>query len=193
MLKLERMGDEKAEIEKLLHIKEKLEKKIAEYEAELEHLRYLLSFVKKQLTEKSFKVAETLPQAKSLVEPSKPPTTAKQTIVLRATNGNILATLYIENNEIRVIPSENIKFNVNIPPFQQFLIDKVLNGMASKDREEAMAGKITPDEILTYRIIKDGDILKEIIIRNWREERRITTLKNSIRWTLEKMYEKMRP
>ena len=185
-------GVEKAEIEKLLRIKERLERKIAECKAELEHLHYLLEFIEKQLAERSFKVAAETVRPKPVAEAPKPPPTVKQTIPLRATNGNLLATIYIENNEMRVIPSENIKFNVNIPPFQQFLVEKVLNGMTSKDREEAMAGNITPDEILTYRILKDGDILKEIVIRNWREERRITTLKNSIRWTLEKMYEKMK-
>ena len=72
------------------------------------------------------------------------------------------------------------------------MIGKVLNGMVSKDRNEAMAGTITPDEILTYRVLQEGDILKGIVIRNIKDERRITTLKNSIRWTLEKMYEKMK-
>lgn len=184
-------GVERAEIEKLLRIKERLEKKIAECKAELEYLHYLLEFIEKQLAERSFKVAAEAVYPKPTETPKSPPT-VKQTIPLKATNGNLLATIYVENNEMRVIPSENVKFNVNIPPFQQFLIEKVLNGITSKDREEAMAGNIAPDEILTYRILKEGDILKEIVIRNWREERRITTLKNSIRWTLEKMYEKMK-
>lgn len=191
MRDLSEKGIEKTEIEKLLHIKERLERKITECKAELEYLHYLLEFIEKQLAERSFKVAAEKVYPKP-AEASKPLPTAKQAIPLRATDGNLLATIYVENNEMRVIPSEKIRFNVNIPPFQQFLVEKVLNGMSSKDREEAMAGKIAPDEILTYRILKEGDILKEVMIRNWREERRITTLKNSIRWTLEKMYEKMK-
>ncbi|RLI02204.1 hypothetical protein DRO30_03000 [Candidatus Bathyarchaeota archaeon] len=178
----------KEEVEKLLKVREKLEKKISRYEAEIRYLRYLLSVVNERLSEKSFKVAETLlPQVKPEPQPS-----PKQVIQLKSGDGILLATMYVEDNEIRVTPSENIRFNVNIPPFQQFFVGKVLNGMISRDRSEAMAGTITPDEILSYRIIEDKDVLKEIIIRNYREQHRITTLKNAIRWTLEKMYEKIK-
>ncbi|MCX8175688.1 MAG: hypothetical protein N3E48_00450 [Candidatus Bathyarchaeota archaeon] len=177
------------EVDKLLKIKEKLEKKISKYEAEIGYLKHLLSIINERLSEKSFKVAETLlPQTKP--EPQPPP---KQVIQLKSGDGLLLATIYVENDdELRIIPSENIKFNVTIPPFQQFFVGKVLNGMISRDRSEAMAGTITPDEILSYRIIEDKNVLKEIVIKNYREQHRITTLKNAIRWTLEKMYEKIK-
>ena len=81
-------------------------------------------------------------------------------------------------------------FRDNIPPFRQFLIERVLLKMQEKDREAARRGEITPDKILSYSIVKEGDIIREIIIRNVSEER-IRDLKSSIRWTLEKMYEKM--
>lgn len=178
----------KEEVDKLLKIKEKLEKRINKYEVEIEYLRYLLSVINERLSEKSFKVAEALlPQAKS--EPQPPP---KQVIQLKSGDGFLLATMYIEDNELRIIPSENVKFNVNIPPFQQFFVGKVLNGMISRDRSEAMAGTITPDEILSYRVVEDKNVLKEIVIKNYREQHRVTTLKNAIRWTLEKMYEKIK-
>ena len=183
---------EKEEIEKLLKIKERLERKIVKYKRELENLTQILALVEKQISEKSFKVAETLPPKPATIEVSPPTPSVKQVIPLKATDGTLLATIYLENNELKVVPSETIKFNVNIPPFNQFLIGKVLNGMVSKDRNEAMAGTITPDEILTYRVLQEGDILKGIVIRNIKDERRITTLKNSIHWTLEKMYEKMK-
>ncbi len=187
---------DREELEKLLQSKKRIEKKIAKYESELTHLRHLLSLVEKQITEKSFKVAETLPQKAPTPQPIEervtPPPTTKQVIPLRATDGTFLGNIYVEEKEIRVVPSDSIKFNVNTPPFHQFLVGKVLSGMVSKDRNEAVSGTITPDEILTYRILQDGDILKEIIIRNYRDERRAITLKNSIRWTLEKMYEKMK-
>ncbi len=62
--------------------------------------------------------------------------------------------------------------------------------MQEKDREAANTGEITPDRVLSYNITRDGDLIREITIRNTMPERS-RELKSTIRWTLEKMYEKM--
>jgi hypothetical protein len=62
--------------------------------------------------------------------------------------------------------------------------------MQEKDNELARTGQLTPNKIFSYNIIQDGDIVREITIRNVDAER-LRELKSSIRWTLEKMYEKM--
>jgi len=183
------LSSEREEVEKLLKIRRRIEKRIGRLRAELEYLTHLLSLVDREISAKSFKPASTL-------KPSAPPApkpveaAAGQTIPLKASDGSLLAIMHVLNGEIRVTPSEELKFNVNTPPFHQFLVNKVLDGMVSKDKDAAAQGQITPDEILTYKIIQDGDLLKEIIIRNYREERRVVTLKNALRWTFEKMYEK---
>jgi hypothetical protein len=51
--------------------------------------------------------------------------------------------------------------------------------------------QLTPDKMFAYNITREGDSLREIIIKNVDEER-LRELKSSIRWTLEKMYEKMK-
>jgi len=199
------MAKEREEVEKLLQSKARIEKRISRLEGELDHLRHLVSVVDKFLAAKSFKVAgaaRPAPPSASTPTPSRPaqavervppPSTArKKTAPLKSSDGTFLGTVFIGDNEVRVVPSENIKFNVNTPPFNQFLITKVLGGMVAKDREEAMAGAITPDETLTYQVVEDGDILKEVVVRNCGDDKRTATLRNSIRWTLEKMYEKMR-
>jgi len=71
------------------------------------------------------------------------------------------------------------------------LIERVFMKMQEKDREAARQGVITPDKIFSYSIVKEGDVIREIIIRNVNEER-IRDLKSSIRWTLEKMFEKLK-
>jgi hypothetical protein len=45
--------------------------------------------------------------------------------------------------------------------------------------------------MFAYNIICEGDLIREIVIKNAGEER-LRELKSSIRWTLEKMYEKMK-
>lgn len=195
---------EKEEIEMLLKSKARIEKKINWHEKELEQLHIILSVLDRRISDKSFKGAETLQVKAKPATSKKAPTppiqappadaaqTAMQTVPLKMADGTLLGTIYFNDKEIKAIPPPNIAFNANTPPFNQFLITKIINGMISKDRSDAMDGKTSPDEILTYRVIQEGDIIKEISIRNYGDERRAMTLKNSIRWTLEKMYEKMK-
>jgi uncharacterized membrane protein len=72
-----------------------------------------------------------------------------------------------------------------------FLVERVLAKMQEKDREAASAGQIPPDRILSYEIVKDGDVIRELAIKNVGADR-TRELKSTIRWTLEKMYEKMK-
>jgi hypothetical protein len=63
--------------------------------------------------------------------------------------------------------------------------------MEEKDKEDAKEGKLAPENILKFSMKQDGNIIREITIHNLRRERS-RELKSSIRWTLEKMYERMK-
>jgi hypothetical protein len=63
--------------------------------------------------------------------------------------------------------------------------------MQEKDKKLAESGQLTPDKIFLYNIVTEGDVIREIQIKNVDKER-LRELKSSIRWTLEKMYEKMK-
>ena len=62
--------------------------------------------------------------------------------------------------------------------------------MQSKDREAAATGAIAPDNILTYNLEQEDGKLKAIHVQNYGDDRRLLELKNAIRWTLRRMYEK---
>jgi hypothetical protein len=70
-------------------------------------------------------------------------------------------------------------------------VERVLAKMQEKDNELVRTGQLTADKMFAYNIVREGDLLREIVIRNVDEER-LRELKSSIRWTLEKMYEKTR-
>jgi len=190
------------EAERLHRSKEWIERCISELEQELDHLRQLLEIVEDYMSSKVARVAEapTAPPTPPAAAPPRPPPPAaepapptyEQIIPLKAADGTLLGSLFVGRNEMKITPTENIKFRISTPPFQQFLINKVMNGMAAKDREDAVAGAIKPEEILSYRIHQDGENLREVVIRNLGDEQRVATLRNSIRWTLEKMWEKMK-
>ncbi len=102
-----------------------------------------------------------------------------------------LALMYFEKQQIHVMPDESKNFSVNTQPFTTFLVEKVFSKIQEKDKEFVRLGQMTPDRMFSYNIIREGEYIKEIIIKNVDEER-LKELKSSVRWTLEKMYEKMK-
>lgn len=186
-------------IKKMAELRTLLEKRLNEMQVELDGLRILLDFVNVALVEKGFKRAEmTKPVAaqaeeKAPAEPEapKPPVLEhEQAVPIKTATGELLANLYSgDDDSMRVVLAEDRQFTVDTPPFMAFLVERVLAKMQEKDREAASAGEMAPDKILSYSIVRDGDILKEITIRNVGSDR-ARELKSTIRWTLEKMHEK---
>lgn len=181
---------EEEKIKKTAEFRVILEKRIKELETELEGLKTTLEFVNDTLLKKGFKKAEAMKPSAVLLETEQAAREEhEETIVLKATDGEFLANLYVEKDSIRVIMAEDKNFNVNTPPFMPFLVERVLAKMQERDRESMRTGEMTMDKIIAYNIIREGDIIREITIRNVEPER-VRELKSSIRWTLEKMYEK---
>jgi hypothetical protein len=194
------MSQEAEKIKKFVEFKKKLEKKVEELESELNEQRLMLEAVNSILLEKGFKHAEIIKKPvtaevspvkeEALVKPPQPSAEYEKVIPLETVTGEPLANLYISEDSLRVVPAEDKNFNINTPPFSQFLVERVLVKMQEKDNELARTGQLTPNKIFSYNIIRDGDIMREIAVRNVDAER-LRELKSSIRWTLEKMYEKV--
>jgi len=185
-------------IKKLAELRALLEKRVKEMETELEGLRVLLDFVNGALVEKGFRRAEIakpapMPTAEEELAPPAPPPVLEyeQAVPIKTATGELLANLYVGEGSMRVVFAEDRQFTVDVPPFMAFLVERVLAKMQEKDKEAAATGEIAPDKILSYSIVRDGDYLREITIRNVDADR-ARELKSTIRWTLEKMYEKMK-
>jgi hypothetical protein len=192
---------EEEKLRKIAELREILEERIRSLEAEIEGLRLILEFVNGFLLERSFKRVEEITPAKiseaAPTAPSPPtsPTPAirepVRVIPLKTSSGELLANIYVEDRSLRVVPEPDKKFDVNTPPFEPFLIEKVLNRMREVDQESVRRGELMPEEAISFEVKKDGSILKEMIIRNVASQRE-RELRSAIRWTLEKMYEKTR-
>lgn len=180
--------DDSDEKRKLAEFRTRLLRQITEAEDDLENLRILLKFIDETLLEKGFKKAEVLRQKPKKTDVP-PPVDASMITPLKASAGEILATLSLSDETLRVIVAEDKVFNAQTPPFKQFLIERVLEKMKEKDSEAVRKGEISPEQTFSYELIVEDDAIREIHIRNVTIER-LRELKSSIRWTLEKMYEK---
>ncbi|MGC8896297.1 MAG: hypothetical protein ACP5LB_06010 [Candidatus Bathyarchaeia archaeon] len=194
------MSEDAEKIKRLVAFKKKLEKKVEDLESELKELQTMLEAVNSILLEKGFKRAE-LPKAPAEVEALPPKEEApvekaplieyESVTPLKTADGEILANLYVSGDSLRVVPAEGKNFNVNTPPFTPFLVERVFAKMQEKDNELSRTGQLTPDKVFSYNVIREGDVIREIIVENVDQDR-LRELKSSIRWTLEKMYEKMK-
>ena len=187
----------------LVAFKEKLEKRLGELDAETKEVTMTLETVNSILLEKGFKrgdikeVSQTPEESTSsekfTVEVKKgvmPQTQEPENVIpLKTVNEEPLALIYVEKDELHVMPDESKSFSVKTPPFSNFLVERILTKMQEKDSELVRMGELTTDKMFAYNIVCEGDLIREIMFKNVDEER-LRELKSSIRWTFEKMYEK---
>ncbi len=196
------MSEEGDRTKLLIAFKKKTETRIEELENELKEQQATLEIVNSILLEKGFKHPEIKPKLSTEPRPEKenaeipseeipehvePEPTGTQT--LKSATGEVLAELHFDGGLLHVVLAEDKVFNINTAPFNQFLVQRVLLKMQERDNELVRAGRLHPDAILCFDIIRKGDIVRELVIRNIDSER-LRELSSSIRWTLEKMAEK---
>ena len=197
---------EEQKMRKMAELRAVLERRVNELQIELDQLTSMLEFVNSALLEKGFRKPEIkLPLSQPAITPEataqskqapKPPEEAKpvlteyaQAIPIKTVTGDLLAELYTDEENMRVVLAKDKQFTADTPPFTAFLVQRVLAKMQEKDTESASQGEIPRERILSYEVVKDGDVIREINIANIGSDR-ARELKSSIRWTLEKMYEK---
>lgn len=199
------MSEDADRMKRLITFKKRIEARIEDVEKEYKELQATLETVDSILLEKGFKhpqisekaAATETPQKEteeqgSIRESGRQTQEVTQSIgLLKSVTGEVLADMYVDGDTLHVVPAEEKCFNINTPPFNQFLLQRVLLKMQERDGELARSGQLDQSKILCFDITRDGDVIREIAIRNFDSDR-LAELKSSIRWTLEKMYEKMK-
>ena len=197
------MPQDSEKLKTLVNFKKKLEKKLEELDVEMKDLTATLDVVNSVLLEKGFKRGDInkvkkpkegeLPVVHITVkdeEPIKSRAIEPESVIpLKTMNDEPLALIYVKKEALHVLPDESKKFNVSTPPFQSFLVERVLMKMQEKDNELVKTSQLPKDRKFAYNIISEGDLIREIVLKNVDKDR-LRELKSSIRWTLEKMYEK---
>jgi len=206
------LAQDPEKMKSMIAFKKRLEEQLERLIAETVEVQATLDTVNTILLEKGFKrgdikelAAASAPLSKEVVLPKHEPEPPKvvvapvkqymseteSVIPLKTMNDEPLALMYFDTQHIHVMPDESKKFSVNTPPFGNFLVEKVFSKMQEKDKELVRLGQLNSAEMFSYSIVREGDLIREIIIKNVDEER-LKELKSSIRWTFEKMHEKMK-
>jgi hypothetical protein len=175
-------------VKQLAEAKSYLESKLGELEKEVSTVKSIIKVVDQVLAEKSFKKAKV---EKRIIEAKHAPSqVTEKKFDFSTVDGIHLGDLSIKGKDLHLTPAQGLSFQVDLPPFASFLMNRVLEPMRRKDGEAVASGSIREEEAFNYEIQEEGGALKHITIFNYGDPTRLNELKNAIRWTLRRLYEK---
>lgn len=182
------MGYSEDEVKQLAELREWLVKQIADKEDEVERLKMILVLIDSSLKQMSFKPAVMLSQQQQAGKEDE----HAEVRQLKSKDNVLLANAHTEPNSVTIIPVSDMHLNVNTPPFQSFFINRILEGMKSKDKERIERGELESDQIIDYKIEDDNGLIQKIIVNNYREKERLNEIINTASWVFARMLEKTR-
>ena len=175
-----------------------VESRIIELEEEIERLKSIKEMMGTVLKQASFQpaknVSKTRKQEVIAVTKNESVTASAEfkdiKPMKRSKDDLLLANMYVSESAVAIIPVSDITFNVSTPPFSSFLLNRIFEGMKFKDQEKVSAGEMNENKAFSYDVEKDGESIKKIIIKNYRDQSRITEIFNTSAWTFTRMLEK---
>lgn len=110
----------------------------------------------------------------------------------RAKDDFLLANAEISPDTVVIVPVSGINLNVNTPPFKSFFLNRILEGMKSKDVEKVSQGALGESDALNYRVEEDdgSGVIKRVVINKYREKDRLQEIFNTSAWVFTRMLEK---
>jgi hypothetical protein len=192
-----------SDIRKLLKIRADLEERAEQLQTEVDDLKVAMSEIDKAIVQQGFRQPGAGFQPMKLETKKEEPKTVERPreaqpepqvdgSSIQAKDGTVLGRVQITGDDIVFTPRDGLPFTTSTPPFQSFLIDRVLANMRTTDEARAATGEITPEQVLSYKVEADGEVIKYVSIHNVGGERRLREIQSSLRWSLDKMYDKVK-
>jgi hypothetical protein len=205
------------DVQKVAEIKEYLESRISDLEAELEKLKDMLVLIDATLREKSFvpaialrvgatantikspplKAARTNGSKTMQAEPQKMSEPTKEKMqspserqLRRTKDSMLLADALIDQGKVVIVPSKDVKLSQHTPPFESFFVNRILRGFQSKDEEDSKNGKLKTNEVLQYNVQETEGNISSVTVSNYRDNARLNEILSTITWAFTRMLEK---
>ena len=169
------MGVEGLDVKELLELRRRIRERISELRDELNMLESALKVIDSLIKTGSITTADRVQPRES-------------SISLTTLSGEELAKLTYNDEEVIIEFSKPISEQ---PPLRRFFIEKVLNGLRGEDEELVNNGELEESMALNYDIERNSEgLITRIVIRNYRDQRRLKRIIEAIKWTISKLGEK---
>src|ERR1044071_1967072 len=53
---------------------------------------------------------------------------------------------------VKIALTDDLNFNINTPPFKTFFLNRILEGMKTKDKEKVQKGELGESEVIDYKV-----------------------------------------
>ncbi len=163
-------------------ISEEIEKREKEVDKFKQNLRILDSLVKQS----SFSKASSLVSNKQNLQQSQQ---TSSVIPIKTPDNKILANAHVTSDELVIIPAEDVMLDMEIHPFKSFFLGRIIGGMENQDKTDVQNGKIPQNTAISCLVNKDGNRIREILIKNYRQKERVTEIINTVTWSFSRMIE----
>ena len=190
------------QIEKMLQLKESIVDKMAKHQDELDFLQKNLDILDVVLKGSSFTKASSLPRksepsVETIVKKEEPSVetivkkedTTDSIQIKKNKDGEVIANAFVTPEKISIIMSEGIGLTDEIPPLRSFFIERIIGEMKKIDSADVKDGKIDQSSVIDCVINKNGQAIREIIIKNYRQKERLDEIINTATWSLTRMLE----
>ena len=178
------MGFSDEQIRNMLELKEDLVEKIIKYKEQIEKLEKNISVLDTILKQSSFTKASDLTRHA--------PKTIKQErkiAITKSSDGTIIANAFVTKEQVSIILENNVTVDTKTPPLKTFFIDRIIAEMKKNDIKQVEDGKIKNHEIINCIINDNGNRIREIIIKNYRQKERVDEIIKTATWPLTRMIE----
>ena len=176
------MASPEREVKKAAELKLWLEGRISELEDEIGRLKETLEYVDATLRATTFKPAlEMMADEKEVVEMRE---------LKRDKGGQVMASASVTLESVSIEPKQGVVLKSNTSPFKSFLLDKILQGMKSKDLELAASGKLAEGTELRFDVDEKDGTITRLVIENYRDKSRLNEILSTVSWTFSRMLEK---
>ncbi len=109
----------------------------------------------------------------------------------RAKDNFLISNAEFTSTYVKIPLVDDVNLNINTPPFRSFFINRILEGMKTKDKEKIQKGEINESEMLEYEVNShENGKIKSVTISNYREKERLNEIFNTATWVFTRMLEK---
>jgi len=181
------------DVKELADLRQWLEDKIRTTEDELLFLKKMIAMVDKQLSDRSFVKAAKVPFSEVVPVAEEVITSGKQVEkrpLRRAKDGYLLGEAEVTEDEVVIKIAEDVVLSSSTPPFKSYFLGKVLGGMRSDDERMVEQGKLSGDKVLSYDLEEEAGRIKKIVVRSYRDKKRLEEILSTATWTFTRMLEK---
>ncbi len=180
------------EIRDILELREWISEEIEKRQKEIEKLTQNIRILDSLVKQSSFSKASHL--VSSSIKKSSQPTVQEtaSVIPMKTPDNQIIANAHVTQDELVIIPSEEVSLDIETQPFKSFFLGRIIGNMESQDNSDIKSGKIPQNTAISCMVNREGNRIREILIKNYRQKERLNEIINTATWSFARMIENSR-